>query len=201
MRLEARGLSSAVEGRTLFRDLDVEVGEGEIVVVCGASGSGKTRLLRQLAWLDPLPSGRVTLDGRGPREWGVPAWRARVGYLLQGAPALPGTPAELAREVARLRARREREDPRASASRWGFAPELWQRPWSLLSVGERQRAQLALLLAGGPDVLLLDEPTSALDPDATSAVERDLAGRAALWVTHDAAQARRLSARAVEVGA
>ena len=188
MDLEARRLSARAGERTLFEGLDLVLRSGERLVVVGPSGSGKTRLLRQLAWLDPLPSGE-------------PAWRVRVGYLPQAAPVLPGTPGILERRTARLRSRAGRREglARERAARLGVTADAWDRPWSDLSVGERQRLHLAILLDGRPEVLLLDEPTSALDPDATRAVEYELAGRTAIWVTHSRSQARRLAAPLLEL--
>lgn len=198
---EARGLSARAGARTLFDELDLVLRARERLVIVGPSGAGKTRLLRQLAWLDPLPSGEVSLDGRRPQEWGPPQWRLRVAYLPQAPPELPGTPAALERRASRLRARRPRCEgaARARAERFGVEDAAWSRPFSALSVGERQRLFLAILLDAGPDVLLLDEPTSALDPASTRAVEEELDGRTTLWVTHSRAQARRLDAPVLEL--
>ncbi len=193
-RLVARGLRRSVGGRAVLAGLDLAVPRGGTLVVRGPSGAGKTVLLRALAWLDPLDGGEVRLDGRTPREWGVPAWRARVAWLPQ-QPATPeGSPADLARRLAGLRAVRHARDPLDLARRLGLDAARWRRRWQELSGGERQRAHLALLLAAEPAVLLLDEPTGALDAEATAAVESLTAGTTRVWVTHDAGQAERLAA-------
>ena len=77
---------------------------------------------------------------------------------------------------------------------------VWNHPWSTLSGGDRQRAHLLLTLATGPQVLLLDEPTSALDPDLSAVVEERIAGRTAVWITHDAEQAHRVATRVHHLG-
>ncbi len=201
MILSARGLTRRVGDRVLFAGLDLEVGPGLACRVAGPSGSGKTQLLRCLARLSPLDEGTVTLGGRTSEAWGAPAWRAEVCYVAQRPPSLAGTAAEQVARVAGLAAQRgrEAEDPVPIAERWGLPASAWRQPWTELSGGEQQRAWLALVLSRRPAVLLLDEPTSALDPEATVAVERTLAGRAVVWVTHDAAQAERVGGVAVRL--
>lgn len=199
--LVVRGLRLRRGGRLVLDSFDLRLESGESVAVQGASGSGKSSLLRALANLDPPEAGEITLDGRGPRGWGVPAWRARVRLVPQSVPGLPGTPRHTARLVETYAAAPAGEDPVALAEAWDLAPERWDQPWSRLSGGEQQRALLALALCRPSDVLLLDEPTSALDPESAAAVEESLAGRTALWVTHDVAQASRVADRVLTLRA
>lgn len=170
--------------------VSLTVEAGECVAVTGASGAGKSLLLRAIADLDPC-EGHVTLGGRNWRSIRGPAWRRRVAYL----PAEPGwwddhvaphfTDRDKAADlVERLLL------PRAVMD-WEIAR---------LSTGERQRLGLVRCLLGGPEILLLDEPTAALDPDAKEAVETLLqeqltTGTGILLVTHDADQADRLATR------
>ena len=202
MKLVARGLERRFGARTLFEGVDLQIPPGGCVRLAGPSGSGKTQLLRGLAWLGPFDGGEVTLEGRSPTAWGVPAWRARVAYVPQKPPGLPGTPLDLVELVARFAAQASRpgDDPVGVGARWGLPAEAWARPWSELSGGEQQRAYLAVAVSRRPDVLLLDEPTSALDAEATAAVERDLQDWAVCWVTHDAAQAARVGGDEVRLG-
>lgn len=202
LRLEALDLARTVEGRVLFSGLCLAVAAGETVVVRGPSGTGKTLLLRALAWLDPLEGGTLRLDGRTPTEWGIPEWRARVSYVSQFPATFPGTPRALLDQVVALTHQRGRvsDDPVALAARWALPEATWDRAWAKLSGGERQRISLAVALSRRPDVLLLDEPTSAVDTEATLAIEAALRGRTALWVTHDDAQAERLGGRSLEIG-
>lgn len=169
---------------------------GECVALQGASGSGKTRLLRAIADLDPAEG---MLSASGIRREAVPAplWRRRVVYLS----AEPGWWAVTAGEHFR--------DWRAltpEALCLGLSTEHGDRMVGLLSTGERQRLALLRALEAGPEVLLLDEPTAALDPAATTAVEalledRRRNGLAILWATHSVEQGRRVASRFLEIDA
>ncbi len=197
----ARGLSLSVDGRVLFEGLDIVLDPGETLALHGASGSGKTLLLRALAGLAPLDAGTLLLGGLGPADLGWPHWRRRIHYIPQQPPAHPGTPETWWERVRGLTSQGgvSHGDPVTLAESWNVSAATWQRPWSALSGGERQRLALATALATNPDVLLLDEPTSALDATAAAAVEASIACRAALWVTHDAAQAARVAGRTLKL--
>lgn len=167
-----------------------ELRKGECVVLQGPSGAGKTVLLRAIADLDPS-TGTATLDGDDRVAMSGPAWRKCVTYVAAEA----GWWAETVGE---------HYDDWSSAlpliARLGLPTECRAWPVARLSSGERQRLGLVRALVIQPRVLLLDEPTAALDPTATSIVERIIAervsdGAAALWVTHDCEQARRVAAR------
>jgi ABC-type iron transport system FetAB ATPase subunit len=196
-------LAVAARGRTLIRELDIELERGCCLVVRGPSGVGKSLLLRQLARLDEHVGGELSLEGRSPAEWGPQRWRAEVCLVMQGAPQLAGSPADWLRSIEALTAQagRETSDPSEFLEAWGLERRAFEQPWSELSVGERQRCQLAIALSRRPRLLLLDEPTSALDPDAARAVEASLRGVSSIWVTHSIEQAARIADSVLELGA
>lgn len=196
-RLIAQGLGQRVGERVLFSGVDVEVRAGAPVRVTGASGSGKTSLLRLLAWLDAPTAGTLTLDGQPPEQWGAPVWRSRVALVAQEPARLPESPADTVGWMRGLRHGRLLDDPVALASAWMLPAHRWAQPWAALSGGEAQRVALALALGRRPDVLLLDEPTSALDDAATAAVVASLRGRALVLVSHDPRLVDALPARTV----
>jgi len=201
MDFEVKALSRTLGDRTLFSGVGFRLAPGEAIVVRGRSGSGKTSLLRLLAWLDPPAAGEALLGGRGPAQWGAPQWRAAVAYVAQQPPIYQCTPSETWAWARRLGAHPDGGDPVAISGRWALPAEAWERPWTQLSGGEAQRAALALALARAPEVLLLDEPTSALDTESAAAVEADLMGLRAVWVSHDDALAGRLGLRTLELSA
>jgi ABC-type iron transport system FetAB ATPase subunit len=184
----------------LVRDLDCgsirgasfALAAGECLGLMGPSGAGKTRLLRAVADLDPH-AGQAWLAGAARADMPAHRWRRQVAYL----PAESGWWADTVGEHL--------PDPGAEAlAALGLEPQVLEWPVSRLSSGERQRLALLRLLAAEPRVLLLDEPTANLDPGSATRVEALLLrqreqGRALLWVSHDEAQLRRVSARALRV--
>jgi putative ABC transport system ATP-binding protein len=166
---------------------------GTCVALAGASGAGKTLLLRAIADLDPH-GGRAWLDGTPCDGLPAPTWRRRVGML----------PSESRWWAARVGDHFPAPLPEPSATalaRLGFARDVLGWDVARLSSGERQRLALARLLANRPEVLLLDEPTANLDAEnvarveALVAEERSGAGTAVLWASHGAEQARRVASR------
>ncbi|MEL6543931.1 MAG: ABC transporter ATP-binding protein [Myxococcota bacterium] len=199
MTLRAHDLSARAADRVLFSGLSLELEPGTILAVTGPSGSGKTLLLRQLAALDPLCSGRVTLNGDSPDKLGAPRWRQRVTYLAQDTPPLNGSAAEFFEMVQQFSVWSGRKDPREVARNWGVEPQAWEQRFSTLSGGERQRIFLALGVAAEPAVLLLDEPTSHLDTNNARLVEETLKDLTCVVVTHDEEQSERLGAKRLDL--
>jgi putative ABC transport system ATP-binding protein len=194
--LAARGVSVAFGERQVLRDVSPEVASGELVVLQGPSGSGKSCLLAVCAGLQAPDSGTVTLDTE-PVRLRDDAQRRRVGLLLQGLGLLPlltaaenveiplqvaDTPLPPAEVMARASAALERVELADRAHR--LVEEL--------SGGQRQRVALARAVVGVPEVVLVDEPTSALDGQLRDLVVRLLReeadrGAAVLVATHDPA--------------
>lgn len=155
----------------------------------GASGSGKTMLLRAVADLDPH-EGSVFLADIECRDLSGPEWRRRVGML----------PSESQWWFDRVRDHFTDIEPQW-LKRLGFTSGVLDNEVSRLSSGERQRLALLRLLCGRPAALLLDEPTANLDPENGAAAEHLILSYAKaneapiIWVSHDLGQVRRLADR------
>ena len=199
--LELRGVTGGYGGSAVVRDLDLRVGAGESLAVLGASGSGKTTVLRMIAGLHPLTAGRILVDGR--RVDTLPAQRRGVGLVPQEGALFPhlsvaknvGFGLVPLDPVARWRTRTERADRvREVLTLVGLADRAHDRP-SQLSGGQQQRVALARALAPGSGLILLDEPFSALDAALRGRVRAEVTalltetGATSVLVTHDRAEA------------
>lgn len=187
--IEVAGLRLKRFGNTLLEPFDLEVSAGECVSLTGPSGSGKSRLLRAIADLEPH-EGEAYIDRQSRHNMSGPQWRKRVGLL----------PAECFWWGERVAEHFSELDARLFQA-LGFGPEVGDWESSRLSSGERQRLGLARLLANEPEVLLLDEPTANLDRENRQRVEDLIRSRqsqrhcAVIWVTHDREQQRRVAKR------
>ncbi|TNF91504.1 MAG: ATP-binding cassette domain-containing protein [Gammaproteobacteria bacterium] len=171
----------------------LEVSAGEIIFIHGPSGSGKTLLLRALADLDEH-QGDIYLNKARQSDIKPTDWRHKVGYLAGESAWWEETvgnhfPAEISISMASL----QLPDNIVNASIQN------------LSIGEKQRLALLRLLNHQPDILLLDEPTANLDQSNIHYVETLIREyikdqhRAAVWVSHDLQQAKRLGYRSYEM--
>ena len=206
--LSLRDAGRRVDGRWLWRGLDLDLRLGDRLAVAGPSGSGKTLLLRALAGLDALDAGTLLADGAPVLD--LPQHRAAVAYVAQ-RPALHGTVRTSLAEPFAYAVRDAAFSERDAADllgRLGRDASLLDADTKTLSGGEAQTVGLARALLTRPRVLLLDEPTAGLDPGRVAAIEATVDAfladddrRAAAWTSHDAAQLARVTDRRLDLSA
>ena len=170
MRIALERVSAGYGGSVVLREVDLVIGEGELLAVVGPNGAGKTTLLRVISGVLRPSAGEVLLDGRPLGAWPPREVARRIGAVAQVPEAsFDFTVAELV-ELGRLPHLRfpDRMDERDRAAvqrALGLVglEGLAHRRLSTLSGGERRKAFIAVALAREPEVLLLDEPMAHLD--------------------------------------
>ena len=193
---------------TVLRDINLSVSKGEGLSIIGASGSGKSTMLRCINLLETPSSGQILYHGKDitSHDMSLSQYRAKVGMVFQSFNLFNNMTALnncITGQVSVLK--RSREEAEATAMKYlervGMAPYINARP-SQLSGGHKQRVAIARALAMEPEALLFDEPTSALDPQMVGEVldvMRSLAedGLTMIVVTHEMAFARDVSTSVV----
>jgi ABC-type polar amino acid transport system ATPase subunit len=198
--LLVRDLQVERGGRLVVRSVSFDARPGELLALMGASGSGKTSVLRAIAGLEPVAAGAIETGGVRlgpgplPRGASLRALHARVGMVFQFHNLFAHLTAIHNVWLAPVHVRGEgREAAERTAQRLleelGVGGRAHARPHEL-SGGEAQRVAIARALAMDPPVLLLDEPTASLDPGRRADLARTVrtlvsGGRTVLAATHD----------------
>ncbi|MFP5218480.1 MAG: amino acid ABC transporter ATP-binding protein [Actinomycetes bacterium] len=203
-----RGVNKHFGPLHVLKDIDLEVGRGEVVVVIGPSGSGKSTLCRAINRLEPIDEGEIRIDGKPlPLEGKELArLRAEVGMVFQSfnlfAHKTVLQNVTLGPVKVRGIGKKEAEQRgRELLDRVGIGNQADKYP-AQLSGGQQQRVAIARALAMDPKVMLFDEPTSALDPEMINEVLDVMtslaeSGMTMIVVTHEMGFARRAANRVV----
>ena len=200
-----------------FRDVSFSVAEGAFVAIVGASGSGKSSIVKTIyrtytataghAWYLTADGARIDLAAAPDRQM-VRLRRGELGFVSQFLRVEPRVPALDVVAGPMLRQNADREAARERAATLLRALDLPERLWGsypvLFSGGEQQRVNIARALAGAPRLLLADEPTSALDGANTARVVELLAaaqgeGVTVVGIFHDTALIEQLATHVVVV--
>jgi ABC-type polar amino acid transport system ATPase subunit len=206
VRLE--GVRKSFGDLLVLDGIDLEVAQGEVLVIIGPSGSGKSTLLRCVNLLEPIQAGRIFLEGEEITRKGVDVTgvRQRIGIVFQQFNLFPHLTAIdnltlAARRIKKMSRRDAEARARELLAVVGLQEKAHQHPHQL-SGGQQQRVAIARALMMNPHVMLFDEVTSALDPELVGevlVVMRDLArtGMTMLVVTHEMQFAREVGDRVV----
>jgi osmoprotectant transport system ATP-binding protein len=196
----------AVNGVRILRDIDLRIEPGEIMVLLGRSGAGKSTALRMVNGMVRPSSGCVLVNGVATTEQDSVRLKRGCGYVIQEIGLFPHfTVEQNVGLVPRLEGwprARVRERARELLAQVGLNPDEYAgRLPHRLSGGQRQRVGIARALAANPSILLFDEPFGALDPITRAELQSQFLElsrtlhKTALFVTHDVQEALRLASR------
>ena len=209
MSIIVKKLEKSFENQKVLRGIDLEIQDGETVVLVGSSGSGKSTFLRCLNLLNTPDKGQIFVDGQeitGPKT-NLNQLRTKVGMVFQSFNLFENLNIieniKLApRKVLHLSNKQAEKEAMELLKRVGLANKAYDYPKNL-SGGQKQRVAIARALAMHPEVILFDEPTSALDPEMVGEVLeviKDLAkdhSRTMVIVTHEMSFAREVGTRLI----
>lgn len=192
--------------KTVLNDFSLAVAPGDFVTIVGASGGGKTTVLKMVNGLLTPDAGTIRVMGRDIREMDLIQLRRNIGYAIQGSVLFPHmTVAENIAYVPNLLNKKDKARTNAAVAKWlaivGLDEELLQRYPAELSGGQQQRVGIARALAASPEILLMDEPFGAVDEITRASLQQEITrihretGITVLFVTHDIGEALRLGTR------
>ena len=196
------GISKRFGKASVLEDISFDVGEGEVLVLLGASGSGKTTILRIMAGLEMPYTGKVILHGKDVTE--LPARERGVGVIFQSYALFPKMTVEKNIGYGLRIRKRKRKEIRETVNELLSLVQLEEHRKkypSQLSGGQQQRVAIARTLAYNPEVLLFDEPFGALDTQTRVHLRREIrtllkkVNVPSIFITHDQEEALELGDR------
>ena len=207
--IEASNVTKRFGSLEVFKDINVNVKKGEVLVIIGPSGSGKSTFLRCLNHLEEINGGKITIEGEeldGKNKKLIRKITTKMGMVFQNFNLFPHMTAVQNIMEAPLIVKKENKSEvieRANKlmKKVGLEDKADYYP-SKLSGGQKQRVAIARALAMEPDIMLFDEPTSALDPELVGevlSVMKDLAkeGMTMIVVTHEMGFAKEVADRVI----
>ena len=200
------GISKRFGKASVLENISFDVGEGEVLVLLGASGSGKTTILRIIAGLEMPYTGKVILHGKDVTE--LPARERGVGVIFQSYALFPKMTVEKNIGYGLRIRKRKRKEIRETVNELLSLVQLEEHRKkypSQLSGGQQQRVAIARTLAYKPEVLLFDEPFGALDTQTRVHLRREIRALLkkvnvpSIFITHDQEEALELGDRVAVV--
>lgn len=201
--ISVNGLKKSFGENEILKDINFSVSRGDVTCIIGASGSGKSTMLRCINLLEEPTAGEIIYKGQNIlKTKNIPAYRAKVEMVFQSFNLFENMTVLKNCMIGQMKVlKTDKETARNEAMHYlekvGMAPYINAKPRQL-SGGQKQRVAIARALAMKPDVILFDEPTSALDPQMVGEVLeviKNIAkeGLTMIIVTHEMAFARDVS--------
>jgi osmoprotectant transport system ATP-binding protein len=204
--VEFKNVSYQVDRRFILQDLNLTINRGEILVLLGRSGSGKTTTLKLIDRLLMPTTGRVIVEGSSTTDWDAIQLRRKIGYVIQEIGLFPHFTVEgnvgLVPYLEGWKPNQIRSRVYELLHLVGLEPKQFaDRYPDRLSGGQKQRVGVARALAADPPILLMDEPFGALDPITRLDLQQQFRnlqarlGKTVIFVTHDIQEAFVLGTR------
>lgn len=196
-------VSKKFKDTKVLKDISFEIEKGQLVVLIGLSGCGKTTTLKMINKLIKPTSGKITIGGEDISKKDPIRLRRNIGYVIQQTGLFPHM---TIRENTEIIAKVEKQDPEKISEKTGelmemvgLSEEFLDRYPSELSGGQQQRVGVARAFALDPEIILMDEPFSALDPITRTSLQEELVNlqqrvrKTIVFVTHDMSEAIKIA--------
>ncbi|MCF0146896.1 MAG: ABC transporter ATP-binding protein [Clostridium sp.] len=202
--IEFKNVKKSYKNSVILEDFNLKIDEGNLVVLIGSSGCGKTTLLKMINRLIETTSGEILIDGKNIKDMDPIKLRRSIGYVIQQTGLFPHmTVKENIEIIPKLMGKSEEEIDKKTLellNMVGLEPEKYSDRYPAeLSGGQQQRIGVARAFAADAEIILMDEPFSALDPITRAELQEELFNiqkeykKTIVFVTHDMDEALNLA--------
>ena len=202
--IEFRNIKKSYKNNVILEDFNLKIDDGELVVLIGSSGCGKTTLLKMINRLHDATSGEILINGKNIRDLDPIKLRRSIGYVIQQTGLFPHMTVKENIEIIPKLIGKSQEDIDNKTvellNMVGLDPEKYSDRYPVeLSGGQQQRVGVARAFAADAEIILMDEPFSALDPITRTDLQEELFNiqreykKTIVFVTHDMDEALNLA--------
>lgn len=204
--IEFRNVSKGYKGKAVLHNINMTIQSGEFIILIGASGCGKTTLLKMINKLNSIDKGDILIDGISIKKQKDTELRRKIGYVIQDGGLFPHLTVEeninLVLKIGGKQKKEYEERVTELLEMVGLASDTYRNSFPCqLSGGQRQRIGVARAFATDSELILMDEPFSALDPVTRSELQNEVVRlqkqftKTVVFVTHDMDEAIKLADR------